>query len=156
MNSSDIRNILNQLQIQESDTEEEIDENNEEETEKAELEEEELTEEEQIKNHIRTLVDESDNINDFVTKVYEMFDDTLNESDWAKKTMARVKRATGTGMGSTDLSQSGKTWKPPTATVPDNATAPGMAKAPAFLRKTWKPGLAKAPGMAKAPRPKPL
>ena len=115
--------------------------------------EQELTEEEQIKEQIATLIEESEDSTDLVNKIYEMFDNTINEADWAKKTMARVKRATGTGRGSTDLSKSGKTYKVPTATMPDNATAPGMAKAPAFLQKKYKMKKAKAPGMAKAPKP---
>ena len=145
---TEMRNLLDKIYNNELQETEELEQNT-----NNNLEEQELTEEEQIKEQIFSLIDECENSQDLVNKIYEMFDNTINESDWAKKTMARVKRATGTGMGSTDLSQSGKTYKVPTATVPDNATAPGMAKAPAFLQKKYKIKKAKAPGMAKAPRP---
>jgi len=73
MNSTDIRNLLNQINIQE--TEEEIEE------EKEDLEEQELSEEEHIKNNIRSMVEDSQTIDDLVSKVYEMFNSSLTEKD---------------------------------------------------------------------------
>jgi len=73
MNSTDIRNLLNQINIQE--TEEEIEE------EKEDLEEQELSEEEHIKNNIRSMVEDSQTIDDLVSKVYEMFNSSLTEND---------------------------------------------------------------------------
>jgi sugar-specific transcriptional regulator TrmB len=73
MDSTDIRNLLNQINIQE--TEEEIEE------EKEDLEEQELSEEEHIKNNIRSMVEDSQTIDDLVSKVYEMFNSSLTEND---------------------------------------------------------------------------